>query len=578
MFKQFRLGIPLVVFLVFFSSDLISKTRWSAVQYTPNADMLAGGQLVVDAHALYVSDTGSGLKIRPGFFVDLGLIEWVNVEFGFAGVPTLGFKARILAETRPYLPTLTIGARNILGHSEAGYFKASDSLKKLMNNEVYCVLAKGIDAIKTRIHLGVQSIPNYKQEVFNPFIALESYYGAGLYSSLEIARRHEQIVPSLFLSWRFIKRNCELTAGLVALDRLLFDKGDFRFTLSTNKPDTSFVKPSIWFGLKYSFRPWDGKKGGFETLEESVARHQASLDEIKTQLDSMNALLRTQRGQVVSIEHAIAAINDSLPSDKARLKILIMDKLIELKNLYGADPYEPEKVKETIRGLALFRDKAMPVLKEIALDKTEDRDIRTESITILGEIGSSASSDALLTLVASETDTKIKIETLIALGKIKETQAIYMMEQLANDPDDAVALTAQEVLFKLAAETGIHINSDFGKNKRALSPPAQIKSASVKDSAQSVTPLADTLKPAPIAKPVETVVPSLDTVSAVQNEPKSKGESSPTQAVQVPTSQAGSKEATSKNANLNKSKKEKQSKKSPNEASNNANAPADKTW
>ena len=38
---------------------------------------------------------------------------------------------------------------------------------------------------------------------------------------------------------------------------------------------------------------------------------------------------------------------------------------------------------------------------------------------------------------------------------------MYLLEQLANSPNDAVAITAQEILLRLSNITGIEISSDL---------------------------------------------------------------------------------------------------------------------
>jgi hypothetical protein len=36
-------------------------------------------------------------------------MEWVNIEAGYTGGFNLGIKARILGETKPWMPSLAIG-------------------------------------------------------------------------------------------------------------------------------------------------------------------------------------------------------------------------------------------------------------------------------------------------------------------------------------------------------------------------------------------------------------------------------------------------------------------------------------
>ena len=83
------------------------------------------------------------------------------------------------------------------------------------------------------------------------------------------------------------------------------------------------------------------------------------------------------------------------------------------------EPFDPQKVKLVINEIVSFREKAAPSLEDLLIDRKTDRYIRTYSAAMLGEIGNSGSSDVLLDVLAITNDPDIKIEILIALGKIK---------------------------------------------------------------------------------------------------------------------------------------------------------------
>ena len=107
-----------------------------------HADMLEGGSFVLDAHAYYFSDIVDGAKIRPVGTVNFGIIEWVNVEAGYTGGFSLGVKARILGETRPWMPSFALGIHNLFTHREAYLY---DRLQDSLGSELYFVLGKSIE-------------------------------------------------------------------------------------------------------------------------------------------------------------------------------------------------------------------------------------------------------------------------------------------------------------------------------------------------------------------------------------------------------------------------------------------------
>lgn len=73
----------------------------------------------------------------------------------------------------------------------------------------------------------------------------------------------------------------------------------------------------------------------------------------------------------------------------------------------------------------------------------------------MGELSSRNAADALIEVLSKAQLPEMKIEALIGLGKLKEVRAVYLMEQLTNDPHEGVAFTASEILLKLEKETGI---------------------------------------------------------------------------------------------------------------------------
>jgi len=99
----------------------------------------------------------------------------------------------------------------------------------------------------------------------------------------------------------------------------------------------------------------------------------------------------------------------------------------------------------------------LPSLYDIIYDPVQESKIRSLAITALGEIGTQAAADVIIEVLGKSPNAEMTIECLIALGKMKETRAVYLMQQLSNDPNDDIAFTAAEVLQKLEKETGISV-------------------------------------------------------------------------------------------------------------------------
>ncbi len=452
------------ILLIFPVSELYnsySKTRWSSIHSIPDADLLIGGKYVIDAHAFFYSDSASGYQIKPSALLTLGIIEWINLEAGYAGGATVGLKARVLGETHKLLPSMAVGIHNIFSHKETYNFGfAPDSL----NSEIYVAFAKSAESIKLRFHMGIQSIPQNDHEKFNPFFALEKFFGSGLYLSIEVLRRNEHFYGSFFGNFRFLKRKMEVSAGLIDIAGFL-NKDDGKTSLSfTTDGRNSFTRPGIFMGIRFQGGIKTGKSDGFTSLEDRIARQNESFIRLQYEVDSLKNLLKTSKTKIDKIDQSLKDLSDSSENEYGQLKKLVMQKLINLKTLYEEEPFEPENVKKAIQETVSYRDRIVPVLQEISLDRKENSQIRVYAVSILGELVSRNAADALIEVLSQAQLPEMKIEALIGLGKLKEMRARYLMQQLAGDPHDGVAFTASEILSKLEKETGIKMVPDKSPN------------------------------------------------------------------------------------------------------------------
>ncbi len=450
--------------------SLQAKTRWSALHFVPDADFLSSGQFVVDAEGYYFSDTAAKAVLNPAVLLNIGIMEWVNVEGGYAGGPTLGFKARILGESGNFAPSIAIGAHNIVSNREAGLFSGKDTL----TNEVYLALSKSVEPLRLRVHIGLQTIPKSKNDQLDPYFALEEYFGSGLYASIEVFRREREFNPSLFVSYRFLHKHLEAAVGAVRINRLFFDKNNqFKFALGDTGVN-DFVKPGIWFGLRYFFGFRLGKSDAFSTVEDRVSRQNETINALSLSVDSLKLMVAETRRRMYDVNTTLVKMTDSLGTDKTRMKPLLLEKITAMKNLYAEEPFDPERVRRAADEITALRENALPGLREILLDRTLDKHIRVLTVTLLGDIGNAGASDILLDVLSQTQDPDVKIEICIALGKIRETRAEYVLEQLANDPVDAVAFTAQEVLLRLTKETGMKRSPDVKMRTVVIPEPSAV--------------------------------------------------------------------------------------------------------
>jgi hypothetical protein len=455
-----------------------SKTRWSSIQSVPDADLLSGGKLLVDVHSFLYSDLNDGYKIKSSALLNLGVTEWINLEAGYTGGVIFGLKARILAETNKFLPSMAIGIHNVFSHKEAYNFGYSpDSL----SNDVYVAFAKSVENIRLRFHAGIQSSPQNENETVNPFFALEKYFGNGFYLSLETQRRNQHFYHSIFGSYRFLKRKMEISAGLIDFTGFFGkDNGKLSFKFVTDG-QSSFSRQGFFLGICFLEGIKTGKSDGFTSLEDKIEHQNESLDCLQNTVDSLKILLKKSKIRIDSIDQSLKTLSDSSESEYNKLRKMIMQKLVTIKTLYEEEPFEPEKVKKIIQEIVSYREPIVPLLQEISLDQKENSQIRVYAVSVIGELDSRNAADALIEILPQVQLPEMKIEALIGLGKLKEVRAIYLVQQLVSDPHEGVAFTASEILRKLEKET----RSKMPQNNSEIIPEKKIPEKKIGESLET---------------------------------------------------------------------------------------------
>ncbi len=520
-FKQALLLVGAIACITLVSG----KTRWSSLHIVPDADMFGSGEFTVGYEAYVSRDTARTTVFNSSFPIKFGLIEWVNLDLNYCGGMSVGLKARILGETKNVLPSLAIGVHNLFNHREKHYFYV-DTVDDDLNAELYLALSKGIEPIKTRIHVGFQSIPSSKRDKITPFAAVEKYFGFGLYTTFEYYRRQREDNFSLFATWRTFNKHLEVTLGAVDLKQMFVDEDKkFAVSLTQSEPD-AFIKPGVWIGIKYHGRFGLGKNKGFISSEDRLRKQDETIETLIKEVNDLKTRLTKTSSALDSTRHSLGILIDSTENDPKKLKNIIFAKLVALKTLYNSEPFEPDKVNLLIREIASYRGKATPCLEDFLVDKKIDRYVRSYSAAMLGIIGNKGSSDLLLDVLARTTDPDLKIEILIALGKMKETRAMFLMEQLANAPNDAVAITAQEVLLRLSSETGAEISPTLKMRKievdenKVLTPTKSVRPVDTvtevkpeKVIEEKSTPLGDTV-PITESSELPEPEPTADSLSA----------------------------------------------------------------
>jgi hypothetical protein len=431
--------VMLLVCLPVFATAL---TRWSSLHTIPDADFIESWNYVLDYQGYYFNDSADRAVLRNIGLGQLGLSEWGSVSGGYAGGITLGIKVKVLSENESYRPSLALGAHNILNHEE-DYRYNHDSAA--WSNEFYVAAGKSIEPIKLRVHAGAQTMPDVNKEMVTFFFALEKYLCSVAYITLEAFYRDEKIRPSLFASVRFFKKHVELSGG--AVDLLgMFSKS------KTTETAPDLVRPGFWFGLRFMGNMASpNRTAGFSSLEEQIGYQREMIIAMKRDVDSLKRTMAGQGIIVDSLNKKFSIVADSALgiTSGQRLRNFALERLVKLNTLFSQENIDAEQIKTLAREILSYGDIMAPVLKQIVLDPQVDRAVHVQAMTRLGEIGTAQAANAVIDILPQTQDADVRIEGLIALGAMKDHRAAYLIEQLAHDPNEAVAFIATEVLQKL---------------------------------------------------------------------------------------------------------------------------------
>jgi len=420
-----------------------AKTRWTAIQFIPHADVLAGGRFVADADLLWSLDTFDIGRPVSAQMLHLGLSEWANMNIGYADGFTMGFKVRIIKEVETsFVPTLTIGAQNLYTSREALYFGQGSDYPA---NEIYLAIGKSSEWAKLRIHAGMlSSLSDNSKDRFNPFLGIEKYFGQKFYMTAEFQRRSEDYILSFFGAYRVIADMIEFNAGVIDAIGLARER-------SADRTDRAGIRPGLRVGLKAYIGSGYNTFEGMTGVEDRIDRHRDTISAYGRRLDSLEAEARWSAQRI----HALTDFIEERKEERER----VIDELTMLRNMYDQESYDPEAVRNAIDRIGDRRDMFLPHLRLIITDPEVPLRLRTLAVSLIGEMKDNSAANILVSILGRLEEPQLKIESMIALGKMQDTRCGPALNALRNDPDGGVSFTAAEVYRTL-----------FGDEKPASAP------------------------------------------------------------------------------------------------------------
>jgi hypothetical protein len=406
--------------------------------------MLPGGRFVIDADLAWNLNDFSITKPVSVQRIHLGLSEWVGVDLGYAGGFTMGAKACVVKENPDlwYVPTLSLGFQNIYVSREAFYFDGGGLYPR---NEFFLGVAKSSEWAKLRIHVGLLSAMTrvgYDDEIA-PFIGIEKYFGQGLYITVEGEERAGEFLLSAFAVFRLIADRLEINVGVLDAPNI-----------SRKRADPFAFRPTLRAGLKFNIGSGFNSLDGLTGVEDRIDRVRGELAAANKRVDSIAADARWNADRI----HELSQVSGDRKEERAR----VVDELTKLRNLYDQEPFDPELVKDMVDRIRDRYEVYSPHLRVIITEQNADPRIRRLAVSLVGEMKDQPAANILMSILNRMEEPALKIETIIALGKIKDPRCRQLLSTLRKDPDGGVAFTAEEVYRAM-----------FGKEETAPPPPSQ---------------------------------------------------------------------------------------------------------
>ena len=394
--------------------------RWSSLHLIPDADFLPTLDCSVASDGLETNIPASGAACyRSNEIATLGLNDRLNIDIGYAGGITGGFKAAVLTESSG-APSLAIGVRDLFHNTEDFLYAHGSPLWK---GEYFIALGKDFGPLGLRLHGGVETMPDVPAENIDCFFGLEKSIDRRLYLTFESEERNGRFRPSIFANVRFFQDHGEFSLGEV--------------NMFSNANES--VKPGVWLGLR--FRGGLGASGG-----ATAAREFLNGQEKDPVVDAVREWNKKHAQPTAAARASDVGLDDNAA---AAFTNRVLENLTMVATLYGQRSFDIEQVKKLKGEIASYGDAAIPVLHRLALDKFCDPRVHAQACGVLGDIGGGMAADAVLDILARTHDTDARIEACIAEGKMHDHRAIAIIQKLSGDDNDAVAFTAKSVLEQL---------------------------------------------------------------------------------------------------------------------------------
>lgn len=455
----YRIMRLIAIILFCFCVSISAKLRYPLLLVTPSADILPSKQigLTVNTNIFQYYDPTSesySAWYKPSVEINSGLFNRIQLSAGYATAPTIQLKVQIFNDGAilKQMPALAVGGKDILGSKEGHLFGVTDSdTAASLANSFFLAASKNIPLISSRIHMGAMGNMSIESELVNPFWALETYIGGTATISYEGFRRFGSFHHLVTFGFRF-GDNIKFGFGLTEVSKMFRQNSQTGFFLTGDSTTSGYGTPGIHVSISYH-RFLTASSYEIPGLEDEVARLRHSVSELGQKKQTIESKIATGEKQLKEMNATIDERNKIIgQSGKLDHKILLDEEFMALSRITANESLpDPEIVAARMKKIVSMKELALPKITDIVRNPKSTPALITICIQMMGQIGDKQSKHQLIRLLDYK-ESYIKIESIIALGKLRDKSVISEIEKTIADTDPAVVMAANEVVARLRGE------------------------------------------------------------------------------------------------------------------------------
>ena len=376
----------------------------------PTADVLPHSDYQLFGQLAYHRLPASHLPWISG--VRFGLFD--RAEFGLEAGNAISVSAKLrLQQEDGWIPSWSVGARQIFHSQEAHLRSVPDSLQGDYSGEVFLTVSKTVLGA-TSFHGGVSIIPGIDSGNAGVFWGIQQPIGKGLGIVYDGFYRNHNSHHNLGLSWNF-RDVLRVSGGATEAIRYVYQNQSFGFYTKDEEarsPD-AYSAPGLWLMISFTGRmsnhPSAQTENRLAVLEKHQTDERGKRENTEVRLDRLE----------LQIQELRRPGTDSITRIETQAEQTLASLVQGLQN----DAWDPRSSRRQQDSLLALGEVAARLLVRTAERESSAEPYRIASVRVMGASNNERFLSTLGGLVVG-TDPDVAREAAFALGKLSSPSAL----------------------------------------------------------------------------------------------------------------------------------------------------------